>query len=91
VASCGRYGPERGGVDTDVVYADEGTTAVEFKLEEVDDIEDEICRNKSGDLATASHGIALLLKILPRSLTRLVGNQVGRGEEELSSFRFDTS
>jgi hypothetical protein len=77
VASHSRRESGRGGVDTDVVYADEGTTAVEFKPEEVDDVEDEICRNKSGDLGTSSHGIALSLKILPRSPTRLIGNQVG--------------
>jgi hypothetical protein len=63
VANHSQREPGRSGVDADIVYADEGVAAVEFKPEEVDNVEDEICRNKSGDLATASHGIALLLKI----------------------------
>jgi hypothetical protein len=34
---------EYGGVDADIVYADEGTTKfVELKPEEVDDVEDEV-------------------------------------------------
>jgi hypothetical protein len=50
VANCSRYGPERGVVDTDRVYADEGTIkSVELKPEEVNDVEDGIGRSVDVD------------------------------------------